>query len=31
MKRHGYPPENREDATDLVLKQAKKMCEDMKI
>ena len=31
LKRHGYPPENREDATDLVLEQAKKMCEDMEI
>ena len=31
LKKHGYPPENREDATDLVLEQAKKMCEDMEI
>ena len=31
LKKHGYPPENTEDATDLVLKQAKNMCEDMEI
>ena len=31
LRKHGYPPENREDATNLVLEQAKKMCEDMEI
>ena len=31
LKKHGYPPENTEDATDLVLKQAKNMCEDIEI
>ena len=31
LRKYGYPPENREDATNLVLEQAKKMCEDMEI
>ena len=31
LKKHDYPPEDTEDATDLVLEQAKKMCEDMEI
>lgn len=31
LKKHGYPPETTEDATDLVLEQAKHICEDMEI
>ncbi|WP_197053439.1 type I restriction enzyme endonuclease domain-containing protein [Cetobacterium sp. ZOR0034] len=28
LKKFGYPPEDTEDATELVLKQAKVMCEE---
>lgn len=29
LRKYGYPPEDTEDTTELVLKQAKLMCEDM--
>ncbi len=31
LKKYGYPPEKREDATDLILQQAKYICEDIEI
>ena len=31
LKKHGYPPEDTEDATESVLIQAKNICEDMEI
>lgn len=31
LKKHGYPPENTEDTTELVLIQVKNICKDMEI
>lgn len=31
LKKHGYPPEDTEDATESVLIQAKNICEDMEV